>query len=148
LKSKTGFTLLELIIVTIIIGILAAIGGPMYFKTIERARMAEGRIMLGMIRMAQMRYYAEHITFTNNIKELDIDTVNGKFFDLVLMVSANGLRPGDGLGCGGYVGEVRRNDVQNPYGSNYRLRVLPNGDVCHEAGNWPNALGDLLPVCV
>ncbi len=147
MKNRIGFTLLELIIVVVIIGTLAAIGGPMYFKTIERARMAEARIMLGMIRMAQMRYYAEHITFTNDISELDIDTVDGKFFNLVLIAHANALTPGDGLGCGGYIGEVRRNNVQNPYGSNYKLRVLPNGDVCRDSSDWPDELGDLLPVC-
>lgn len=145
--DEVGFTLLELIIVVIIIGILAAIGGPMYFKTIERARMAEARIILGMIRMAQIRYYAEHVTFTNNISELDIDTVDGKFFNLSLIVPANDLAPGDGLGNKGCIAEVTRNDVQNPYGISYRLRIFPNGDVCRDGDNWPDELGDLLPVC-
>ncbi len=144
---NTGFTLLELIIVIIIVGILASIGGPMYFKTIERARMVEGRIILGMIRMAQLRYYAAHARFTNNLRELDVEDADGRFFNVDLTASVNGLRPGDGLGCGGYLGRVIRNDRENPYGTNYVLEVLPNGDVCHEIANWPDELGDLIPIC-
>ncbi len=146
MRDRVGFTLLELIMVVVIIGILAAIAGPMYFKTVERSRISEARRMLGMIRMAQMRYYAEHAQFTDNINELDIDTTDGKYFNLELTASTSGLTPGSGLGASGYIGAVTRNNVQNPYGVNYQLRVLPNGDVCH-ASSWPSELGALIPSC-
>ncbi len=144
--TKRGFTLLELIMVIVIIGILAAIAGPMYFKVVERSRIAEAKRMLGMIRMAQLRYYAEHAKFTDNINELDVDTEDGKYFNLELTASTTGLQPGDGIGAAGYLGAVTRNNTQNPYGSNYQLRVLPNGEICHDA-NWPNELGSLIPSC-
>jgi prepilin-type N-terminal cleavage/methylation domain-containing protein len=48
--KRKGFTLLELIIVVIIIGVLATLGFAQYTRLIERARGAEARAVFGAIR--------------------------------------------------------------------------------------------------
>ncbi|MDD5595937.1 MAG: prepilin-type N-terminal cleavage/methylation domain-containing protein [Candidatus Omnitrophica bacterium] len=57
---KKGFTLLELIIVIVIIGVLATAALGKYIQAVEKARAAEGKHILGILREAQLRYYAEN----------------------------------------------------------------------------------------
>ena len=51
-KNKSGFTLLEIIIVIIIIGILASLALPKFFKTVEFSRSTEALTALGVVRRA------------------------------------------------------------------------------------------------
>lgn len=57
---KRGFTLLELIIVVIIIGILATLGTQQYARVTERSRGAEARQILGQIRTDAAAYRLEN----------------------------------------------------------------------------------------
>jgi type IV pilus assembly protein PilE len=61
---KKGFTLLELIIVIIILGVLATLGFSQYGKMVERARGAEARTILGDIRKFAAAYALEHGNLT------------------------------------------------------------------------------------
>ena len=73
MKNK-GFTLLELLVVVLIIGILASIALPQYFKAVERARASEALSLFGTIAGAQQRYYLINGTdFSNKFTDLDID---------------------------------------------------------------------------
>ncbi len=57
---KKGFTLVELIIVVIIVGILASIGLTQYNKVVEKSRAAEAREILGTLRSAEIAEYNEN----------------------------------------------------------------------------------------
>ncbi|MFA5144984.1 MAG: type II secretion system protein [Candidatus Omnitrophota bacterium] len=63
--SRKGFTLLELIVVMVIIGVLATLGFNQYGRMIERARGAEARSILGDIRKYSAAYYLENGAVTN-----------------------------------------------------------------------------------
>jgi type IV pilus assembly protein PilA len=55
LNKKSGFTLLEIIIVIIIVGVLASLALPRFFTTIEYSRSTEALTNLGVIRKSVER---------------------------------------------------------------------------------------------
>jgi len=75
---KKGFTLLEVLIVVIIIGILATIALHQYTATIEKARSGEAIINVGSIRVALDRYWYQNgaMPKDDDFTELDIDNPN------------------------------------------------------------------------
>ncbi|MGD0337124.1 MAG: prepilin-type N-terminal cleavage/methylation domain-containing protein [Candidatus Omnitrophota bacterium] len=78
--GKKGFTLLELMVVVIVIGILAMVALPRFVRVVERAKSAEGRLLLDVIRLSQLRYYAEHDRYTGAITDLDLAYSPPKYF--------------------------------------------------------------------
>jgi type IV pilus assembly protein PilE len=65
---KKGFTLLELIVVIIILGVLATLGFQQYAAVIERSRGAEARAVFGAIRTLAIGFRLQNgviTAFTN-----------------------------------------------------------------------------------
>jgi type IV pilus assembly protein PilA len=59
MKSRKGFTLIELMVVILIVGILAAVAIPILRGRIDSAKWSEGRAMIGSIGTAIRAYHAE-----------------------------------------------------------------------------------------
>ena len=57
LKAKGAFTLIELIVVIIIIGVLASLALPRFFRTVEYSRASEALQNLSTLRQSMQRCY-------------------------------------------------------------------------------------------
>ena len=69
LRSKKGFTLIELMIVVAIIGILAAIAIPNFLRFQAKSKQSEAKTNLGGIFTAEISYFGEH-NFMGNFQQI------------------------------------------------------------------------------
>jgi len=60
LRSNGGFSLVELMIVIVIIGVLAAVAVPIYNNNVRKAKMSEADAALGSIRTQLRVFYGEN----------------------------------------------------------------------------------------
>ena len=86
IKNKKGFTLVELVIVIVIVGILSVISVPIYRGYVEKAMITEGKVLLNAIAKAELAYFVKNGYFLNTggsyyyDADLDIDTRGNKYF--------------------------------------------------------------------
>ena len=89
MKRNSGFSLVELMIVIVIIGVLAAVAVPIYSNNVMKAKMSEADASLGSIRTQLRVYYgengeypAETGTYVFEATWMDFNTgeLTGKYF--------------------------------------------------------------------
>ena len=122
MNKNSGFTIIELVVVLVIIGILSALALPQYIKTVERSRQSEALTNLGAIRGAQMRYYLENANYTDSFNNLDIDDTSiGTYFNYT---------PLNPLAATGVVARATRTGTKNPCAAakkGYTINITNNG---------------------
>jgi prepilin-type N-terminal cleavage/methylation domain-containing protein len=79
-KNRKGFTLVELAVVIVIIGVLAAFGVPRFLKSVERSKASEAFSYLAAVRSAEERSQAKNGTYCDTIADLDIQFSTPKYF--------------------------------------------------------------------
>ena len=71
-KDNEGFTLLELLVVIIIIGILSAIALPSFLNQAAKAKQSEAKTYVGSVNRAQQSYRIENTSFGGTVGQLQI----------------------------------------------------------------------------
>jgi len=59
-RRQNGFTLIELMVTVVIIGILASIAFPSYQEFVKRGNRTEGQAFLSEVAARQERYFAQN----------------------------------------------------------------------------------------
>jgi len=80
MSKREGFTLVELAVVVVIIGVLAAFAVPRFLASVERSKAAEAFNYLSAVQSAQERYHARQGIYADAITDLDIKFTAPKYY--------------------------------------------------------------------
>ena len=136
MKKIKGFTLLEILIVVIIVGILAALAIPYYVKTAESSKAAEAYANLNALRQAEWVYYGKSGNFADdgewtwlNIENPnDIPSPSRLFFYWITVDATNPATPFN-------LGATR---VEGPYFDDY---IVMHANGMLDESNWLTGTG-------
>ncbi len=89
IKKDSGFSLVELAVVIVIIGVLAAFAVPKFRDSVERSKASEAYNFLSSVRASQERYQSRQGTYAEDLTNLDIQMAESKYF------STGEIEPGE-----------------------------------------------------
>lgn len=70
--SNSGFSLVELTIVVLVLGVLSTFAVPRYLRVVERTKASEAFAYLAEVSSSQARYNAQHGEYASVLMDLDV----------------------------------------------------------------------------
>jgi len=129
LKTRRGFTLVELAVVIVIIGVLAAFGVPKFLQSVEKSKATEAFNYWSAVQSAEERYIAQNGVYWDTSAAaplpttLDIVLPTLQYFTLSSIKATQGT---DTSGSSTWAGTLGRIGSSSSYGS-YTVSWTQNG---------------------
>ena len=128
MQKRRGFTLVELAVVVVIIGVLAAFAVPRFMASVERSKAAEAFNYLSAVQSAQERYHARQGTYASSLDDLDIKLTPPKYYTVGQIVAGGSgdledswsvtlTRAGAAAGYGAYTVVFTQEGYDSAHGS-------------------------------
>ena len=97
--------MIELAIVVMIIGILAALAVFSYRMMVNKARMTQAKTVLGHLTKTEANYFSDHDLYTDNVALLDFDPVKYNYYEVSVVLDNDaknytGIATGVGIMAG------------------------------------------------
>jgi prepilin-type N-terminal cleavage/methylation domain-containing protein len=131
MKKSRGFTLIELMVVIVIIGILAAIAIPKFMEASVKAKFGEVPVIMASYDHAQLARLAETGSLGGDMSELVMDTPNSKWFSYT--------HGGGGAAEASYTSAILANGMVGSLTTamnGARTRIAVSGTPTHEANDF------------
>ncbi len=81
MKNQRGFTLLELVVAVVVLGVLAAVAIPQYTSFVERSHVAQALSALDAIKTGMIAYHSMTGKFTGIIGDIGVSVGVNESFD-------------------------------------------------------------------
>ncbi|HKM55180.1 MAG TPA: prepilin-type N-terminal cleavage/methylation domain-containing protein [Isosphaeraceae bacterium] len=127
-KTRRGFTLVELAVVIVIIGVLAAFGVPKFLQSVEKSKATEAFNYWSTVQAAEERYIAQNGVYASvspppAVCPLDIVLPTLQYFTLTNLTATQGQ---DTTGASSWTGTLTRISTSSSYGP-YTVGWTQNG---------------------
>ena len=105
--GRSGFTLIELTIVIMLIGILSAMAIFSYQMMVNKARMTQAKTVLGHLTKTEATYFSDHDRYTDNIVLLNFDPVQYNYYVISVALDNDAMNyTGTATGVGVMAGDL------------------------------------------
>ena len=106
-KRRRGFTLIELAITLVIVGVLASLAVYTYTKLANKARFTQAKTALKHLQKTETVYFSENDRYTDNVVLIDFDPVKYNFYEISITLFDNATRYiGSAQGIGVMTGDL------------------------------------------
>jgi prepilin-type N-terminal cleavage/methylation domain-containing protein len=129
MKKSQGFTLIELMVVIVIIGILAAIAIPKFMDAQTKAKFGEVPVIMASYDHAQLAYLAETASIAGSETNLILDPTTSKWFTYGYNLSGS-----DGVYSASKLPNIALGTITST-AAGANSTVTPQGGITHATDN-------------